>query len=64
MNLRLKGKIVENYRTQADFAQAVGMDDSLVSKVVCGRRTLPVEKQEKWAALLGDNPQRLFNKNA
>jgi hypothetical protein len=64
MNLRLKAKIVEIYRTQADFAQAVGIDDTIVSKIVCGRRDLPVEKQEKWAALLGDNRNRLFNKTA
>jgi plasmid maintenance system antidote protein VapI len=36
MNLILKAKIVENYGTQADFAQVIGIDETIVSRVVRG----------------------------
>ena len=50
---RLKLKIVEVYRTQADFAQAMGIDDSEVSRVVRGRKQLDSAQKGKWAKALG-----------
>jgi len=53
MNLKLKAKIVEKYGTQADFADVIDMDDSLISKIIRGRRKLNTEMQFVWAKALG-----------
>jgi len=60
MNLKLKAKIVEKYGTQADFAQVVKMDDSLISKIIRGRRKLDIEKQIYWAEALDSTAKELF----
>ena len=52
MNRKLKGKIVEMFGTQADFAQAIKTDETIVSRVVRGRRTLNPEAQKKWGRAL------------
>lgn len=52
MNWKLKSQIVEKYGTQADFAQAVGEDDSFISRIVRGRRKLSPDKAEAWSKLL------------
>ena len=62
MNLKLKAKIIEKYGTQADFAPVIETDESLISKIIRGRRTLPVEKQVEWAKALGSTPRELFGK--
>lgn len=60
MNLKLKIKIIENFGTQADFAQEIKEDETLVSRVVRGRRTLPEEKQAQWAKALNTDRNELF----
>jgi transcriptional regulator with XRE-family HTH domain len=60
MNLTLKFKIIQIYGTQADFAHRIGTNDSLVSRIVRGRRKLDPRNQEKWADALGCKPQELF----
>ena len=60
LNKRLKARIFEVYGTQVDYALEIGEDETLVSKVICGRRTLSLEKQKKWAAALGRKPRDLF----
>ncbi len=60
MNLKLKAKIIEKYGTQADFAQIIDMDDSLISKIIRGRRTLNSAKQFEWAQALGCKPKDIF----
>ena len=62
MNKKLKAKIIEKYGTQADFAPVIDTDESLISKIVRGRRTLPVEKQVEWAEALGSTPRELFGR--
>jgi transcriptional regulator with XRE-family HTH domain len=57
----IKSKIFLHYGTQGDFAQAVGMDETLVSKIICGRRKLDPEKQIQWAKALNSTPKELFN---
>ncbi|ACL06917.1 hypothetical protein Dalk_5247 [Desulfatibacillum aliphaticivorans] len=52
MNHLLRILIVENYGTQADFASKVGTDETIVSRVLRGRRTLPADKQAVWAKAL------------
>jgi transcriptional regulator with XRE-family HTH domain len=60
MNRRLKARIFEVFGTQGDFAQEIGEDETLVSKIICGRRILSLEKQKKWAKALGRKPQEIF----
>jgi hypothetical protein len=63
INRRLKARIIRVFGTQGDYAQEIGEDETLVSKVICGWRTLSLEKQKEWAKPLGRNPQDLFNEN-
>jgi len=51
-NLKLKIRILEKFDTQSDFAVAAGCDDTMVSKVVNGRRQLSEQQKEVWAGLL------------
>jgi plasmid maintenance system antidote protein VapI len=60
MNLKLKAKIVEKYGTQADFAQVIDIDDTLISKIIRGRRKLDPDKQFEWAKALGCKPKDIF----
>jgi transcriptional regulator with XRE-family HTH domain len=60
VNFYLKSLIRQKFITQEDFAQQLGEDSSLVSKVVNNRRQLPPEKQERWAEALGVNTEELF----
>ena len=60
MNRKLKAKIVENFESQANFAQVVKTDETIISRVVRGRRVLPVEIQKKWAEKLGCNSEEIF----
>ena len=52
MNKRLKGRIVEIFGCQADFAQKAKVDESLVSRVIRGRRELAEDEQSRWAKIL------------
>jgi plasmid maintenance system antidote protein VapI len=60
MNRRLKAKIVENFESQANFAQVIKTDETIISRVVRGRRILPVETQQKWADTLGCKRKDIF----
>ena len=60
MNKKLKAKIVEIFESQANFSQVIKTDETIISRVVRGRRVLPVETQEKWADLLGCTRGEIF----
>ena len=60
MNLKLKIKIIERFGTQADFAQAVNENESLISRVIRGRRSLADERKKRWAGALGCDVKGLF----
>jgi hypothetical protein len=60
MNLELKAEIVRRYGSQANFSTALKVDESFVSRVVRGRRTLEPKEQKKWAQALGKKPEDLF----
>ncbi len=62
MNLSLKFKIIEKYPSQADFSQVVNADESTVSRIIRGRRTLDADKQIEWAEVLNSAPADLFGK--
>jgi len=54
MNPRiLRAKIIEVYGGQWRFAQAIEEHESVVSKVIRGRRKLTPEKKKVWAKALG-----------
>jgi len=61
MNKKLKARIIEKYGSQADFAQAIKTDETVVSRIVRGRRTLTPEIQKQWAKVLGCKPKDLFS---
>ena len=61
MNTKLKGKIVEKYGTQADFAQAIKEDEAKVSRVVRNRRVLDLPSRRKWANLLKCDIEEIFS---
>jgi len=63
MNLFLKLKIIEKFGTQGDFAQTIKVDETLVSKIIRGRRTLDPEKQHIWARALDCVPEDIFKEN-
>lgn len=60
-NLKLKLKIIERFRTQADFAAAIGNHESFVSLVINGRRTLSDSQKDTWAAMLDTPVDELFD---
>jgi transcriptional regulator with XRE-family HTH domain len=60
MNKRLKARIIERYGTQADFSVAIKTDETIVSRVIRGRRMLDPKTQEKWAHKLGSTVAELF----
>jgi len=60
MNQKLKAKIIEKYGTQADFAQAIDIDETLISRVVRRRRKLNPAIQKKWADALECKSEDLF----
>jgi len=60
MNKILKAKIVEWYGTQADFAEAINTDETIISRVVRGRRKLKPSIQRLWADALQCKPKDIF----
>jgi len=59
MNKLLRLRIVEQFDNQANFACALGVCESVVSRVVQGRKVLSVEDQNTWARLLDTTPETL-----
>jgi plasmid maintenance system antidote protein VapI len=53
-------QILRRYRTQSDFALAVGEHESRVSQVLRGRRRLSKDRAERWCRLLMCDPQILM----
>ena len=61
MNRKLKGKIVEKFGSQWEFAQAVHEHESNVSRIIRGRRELSGESKKVWADALGEELAVLFD---
>lgn len=49
---KLRGKIMENYRTFSDFAEALGTSIQVVSYKLNGDRPFTKADIENWSALL------------
>jgi len=60
MNLFLKTRIIEKFGTQVDFAQEIKVSETLVSKIVRGRRAIDPEWQLIWAKALDCDPKGIF----
>jgi len=59
MNKKLKAKIIEQFGSQADFAQEIQVDESIISRIVRGRRVLSPEDQARWCEVLKCDPSIL-----
>jgi hypothetical protein len=60
MNWDLKMKIIERFSSQADFAKVIDTDETIVSRVVRGRRKLKPAIQRLWADALQCKPKDIF----
>ena len=47
------------FDSQGDFAMALNIDESLVSRILNGRRKLDREKADRWIELLKCDPELL-----
>ena len=63
INKRLKARIIEIHGSQTDFADELGVCESVVSRVIRGRRSLSREMQKAWAARLGCKVKDVFGAN-
>lgn len=60
INKKLKGRIIELFGTQGDFAAEINSDESVVSRVVRRRKDLTPDEQMRWAKALKSDPGDLF----
>ena len=60
MNRILRLRIIQKYDSQADFAKLLGIDESVVSRVIRERRELSPEECQRWADALGCKPEDVF----
>lgn len=49
---KLRGRIVEKYRTQENFAQEVGLTKNALSRKMTGKTQISQTDIEKWMVLL------------
>ena len=57
MNLKVRAAILTaGFRCNADFAQRVSMDESVLSRVLNGRRKLKADQAEAWLNVLKCDP--------
>ena len=59
-NNKLRGKIIEMYGSQADFASILVVHEVFVSRVVNERIELSDETKQKWAELLNCEIEEIF----
>ena len=64
MNNKLKAHIVERFGHQWKFAQAVGIHEAEVSRVIRGHRTLSETDRQTWASVLGIESTAVFDAGA
>ena len=56
----IKIAIIRKFDTQADFAQFIGTNETIISKVLRGRRKLSKKEAKKWMKAL-DCDIKVFN---
>ena len=52
----IKLAILTKFDSQADFAPAIGLPESIVSRVLNGRRKLSKKEAAEWARILECDP--------
>lgn len=62
-NLKLRGLILSKYPTQADFAQAIGVSETILSRIIKGRRGATPEQKQTISKILGVAQDELFPSN-
>ena len=60
MNTKLRLKIVERFGSQAEFSTQIPEDETVISRVILGRRELSDEKKKVWAEALGCKVKDIF----
>lgn len=60
MNVVLKISILQKFPYQADFAKAVGVNETVLSRIVKGRREPTPEQKNKMARILEVPADELF----
>jgi hypothetical protein len=60
-NLNLLNKIQERFGSQAEFSMNIPEDETVISRVILGRRKLNSERQERWAEVLKCRVEEIFN---
>ncbi len=55
----LRARIIELFGTQADFASFIKADETLVSRIVNGRREIPESQRAAWAKALQTKDEEL-----
>ncbi len=60
-NKKLKSKIIEQYGSQSDFAQVLKIHESVISRVIQGRKRLSKAEQLRWAEALGCKIKEFYN---
>lgn len=62
-NQELKAEIIRQHGSQYRFAAKLGIQESIVSSVIRGRRSLSESERQRWAERLGVAPEKLFRTN-
>ena len=62
-NLILKIAILTRFRRQADCAEALKINETILSKIVQGRRAPTLEQRQILSQTLGINQDELFPQN-
>lgn len=61
MNFRLRSKIYAQFPTQSDFAKAVKIHESRLSRIVRGRENPTIDEVRRISEVLQTEPGRLFS---
>ena len=62
MNKPLRLKIIQHFENQANFSSVINVDESIVSRVIRGRRELSEKDKHLWAKVLNTKPEEIFSK--
>jgi transcriptional regulator with XRE-family HTH domain len=63
MRAVLKVAILQKYGRQADFAEELGLCETILSRIVCGRRAPTEEQKRIISRKLGVSESELFQQN-
>ena len=64
MNRQLKIALMESSLPAYQIAQRIGISDSALSRIVCGRRVATPQERQRLAKLLGHREDELFQESS